>query len=305
MAREIFISYRRSDAQHAAFALHAHLARAFGETQVFLDRERLQAGRDWSKGLAEAIGAARIVLAVMGPRWINAADDWGRRRIDDPEDWVRIELATALQRGIPVIPLMLDGFQAPPPEALNDALSGLALQQSHPLQNASWMSDVQHLIDLLAARLALPRRDREATPGTLSKPRKTIRRTALSDEEVLARLNNEGLAHWGLAHHTHPWVVVGTAQELARGYEFEGFYEAVDFMAVAARQVEAWKPPHHPRWQNQWKAVQVWFSTWDEGCRITDLDIQAAAALDRVYQDYLRGRLPRPDFGTLADGRTD
>ena len=132
----------------------------------------------------------------MGPRWINAADDWGRRRIDDPEDWVRIELATALQRGIPVIPLMLDGFQAPPPEALNDALSGLAFQQSHPLQNASWMSDVQHLIDLLAARLALPRRDRESTPGTLSKPRKTIRRTALSDEEVLARLNNEGLAHW-------------------------------------------------------------------------------------------------------------
>ena len=154
-------------------------------------------------------------------------------------------------------------------------------------------------------RHSAPRRDRESAPGTLSKPRKTIRRTALSDEAVLARLNVEGLAHWGLAHHTHPWVVVGTAQELARAYEFESFYEAVDFMAVAARQVAAWKPPHHPRWQNQWKAVQVWFSTWDEGCRITDLDIQAAAALDRVYRDYLRGRLPRPDFGTLADGRTD
>ena len=80
---------------------------------------------------------------------------------------------------------------------------------------------------------------------------------------------------------------------------------AGDVVLAAARQVAAWKPPHHPRWQNQWKAVQVWFSTWDEGCRITDLDIQAAAALDRVYRDYLRGRLPRPDFGTLADGRTD
>lgn len=294
MAHDIFISYRRSDAQHAAFALQAHLARAFGEERVFLDRNRLDAGVDWPAGLAQAISEARIVLALQGPGWLRAADEWGRRRLDDPQDWVRRELATALAAGTPVIPLVLDGFDRPRPEALDPALVGLLDHQRHPLRNESWLSDVQLLIETLAGRLQLQRLDLRPAPYGLRKPRPMLQPVALSDGEVLARLAENGLVEWRLTHQLHPWVVVGSAQELVRVYNFERFYEAVDFMAAAARRIAAWMPPHHPRWQNQWCSVQVWFSTWDVGCRVTELDLRAAADLDHVYQDHLRGRLPRP-----------
>jgi pterin-4a-carbinolamine dehydratase len=91
---------------------------------------------------------------------------------------------------------------------------------------------------------------------------------------------------WG----AHPWGIGGQAQEITRSYDFESFAQAIDFMSQVSTQIDEWKPPHHPRWENQWKVVTVWFTTWDVDCRVTKLDIEAAEKLDKLYRDWRRGR---------------
>ncbi|MBL8437259.1 MAG: 4a-hydroxytetrahydrobiopterin dehydratase [Zoogloeaceae bacterium] len=298
MAPSIFISYRRSDAQHAAFALAERLGRVFGEDEVFLDRTRIETGAPWPQRLEESVGAARVVLALIGPGWLRADDEWGRRRIDQKADWVRAELATALTGNKAVLPLLLGKADMPPKEALPPSLAALPDQNARSLHDDTWVDNLAGLIDELVKHHGLRRLEApQAAPvGALTRPRVEIVLPALSDEEVRQKLIAQGLAHWQIDHLPHPWVVVGQAQELYRVYPFDGFLKATDFMAVAARAIVRQKPQHHPRWQNQWTSVQVWFSTWDVGCRITELDLKAAKQIEDCYWDFLNGRLARPHF---------
>jgi hypothetical protein len=91
----VFISYRgAADSLYAADLLYMGLSQAFGSESVFLDSESIKPGADFVRTLIEQVRHARVVLAVIGPRWLTAADASGRRRIDDPDDWIRRELAT-------------------------------------------------------------------------------------------------------------------------------------------------------------------------------------------------------------------
>lgn len=91
-----FINYRRSDSQQAAQALFAQLRARFGPAQSFLDAGAILPGASWPSRLREALGKADVVLSVIGRRWLTAADEYAKRRLDDPEDWVRGELDDAL-----------------------------------------------------------------------------------------------------------------------------------------------------------------------------------------------------------------
>ena len=92
MANAIVISDRRSDAQHAAFAIADRLRRAFGQDDAFLGRGEVEGGDDWSESIRGALAAARTVLVVIGPSWLRCADDCDRRRPNDPEDCVGREI---------------------------------------------------------------------------------------------------------------------------------------------------------------------------------------------------------------------
>lgn len=104
----IFISYRRDDSAGHAGRLYDRLEREFPELRVFMDVERIAAGEDFTRVIDTTLRACEVCLVVIGTRWLATADKFGRRRLDQPDDWVRLEIAAALTRGVRVIPLLVD-----------------------------------------------------------------------------------------------------------------------------------------------------------------------------------------------------
>ncbi|SPL92528.1 PASTA [[Actinomadura] parvosata subsp. kistnae] len=174
---EIFISYRRADSGAVAGRLYADLQHAYGEAAVFMDTSSIAPGAVWPKRLEEALAQAKVVLVVMGPQWIRAANEWGERLIDQENDWVRREVESALPQD--------------------------------------------------------PSR---------------------------------------------------TRVELYREYRFKTFRDAIAFMNEVAPGCDI--AIHHPRWENVWRHVRVFLTTWDIGHRISDRDVQLAKYFDSAYQDF-------------------
>src|SRR5262249_21476273 len=102
----IFINYRRDDAFGVAGRLFDRLTHRFPRSEIFMDVDTMKPGLNFAKQLDEQVAKCDVVLTVIGPGWLNATDEKGRRKIDLPRDYVRIELASALKRDIPVIPLL-------------------------------------------------------------------------------------------------------------------------------------------------------------------------------------------------------
>jgi len=101
---KIFISYRRDDSSSSAGRLYDRLITHFPSNQIFMDVDNLDPGVDFVKAIEESVGSCDVLIAVIGRRWFS--DEEGRRRLDNSEDFVRIEIATALKRGIRVIPVL-------------------------------------------------------------------------------------------------------------------------------------------------------------------------------------------------------
>ena len=99
-----------------------------------MDVDSIPLGRDFRRVLQDAVARCDALLIVIGPQWLGEKDAAGQRRVDDPEDWVRIEIETALERAIPVIPLLVDGAPLPRGEDLPPSLQGLAYRQAAPLR---------------------------------------------------------------------------------------------------------------------------------------------------------------------------
>lgn len=125
-ADSIFISYRRSDSQDITGRIYEYLASHFGADVVFRDVYSIPLGEDYRTHLREKAKNCQAVVAVIGPNWVSAEDKAGNRRLDDPSDWVRIEVETTLSRGIPVIPLLVNGARVPKEDELPGGLGPLA-----------------------------------------------------------------------------------------------------------------------------------------------------------------------------------
>jgi hypothetical protein len=147
--RSIFVNYRRSDAEGESGRLFDDLADRFGAESVFMDVAAIEPGRDFRKAIDQSVAACSVLLAVMGREWLEAKDGAGSRRLNDPNDFVRIELASALRRDIPVIPVLVRGAKMPLAEQLPDDLKELAYRNAVELTHARWKSDVQVLIHAL------------------------------------------------------------------------------------------------------------------------------------------------------------
>lgn len=125
----IFISYRKEDSGDLAFALAERLAKTYGTDMVFLDRNRIDPGANWKNTIDEAVARSTVVLALIGRGWLTAYDEFGRRRIDREDDVLAHELATAMERGVPVIPLYIHGTPPLPEDAFPASLRDLARRQ--------------------------------------------------------------------------------------------------------------------------------------------------------------------------------
>lgn len=146
MANAIFISYRRDDSEGEARRLFDELNRAFGSEGVFMDVAGIRPGIDFRVAIDENIVSCGVLLAIIGPRWLGITDAAGGRRLDDPNDFVALEIASALERNVPVIPVLVHETKMPRADQLPDGLKDLAYRNSVELTHARWNSDCQLLI---------------------------------------------------------------------------------------------------------------------------------------------------------------
>lgn len=142
----VFISYRRGETAGEARALFKEFAAAVGDDSVFMDVDTIALGRDFRKVIRERLESCDLMLALVGREWIAAKDPAGRRRLDDPNDFVRLEIETAMGRGIPVTPVLLQGAQMPTAEQLPEAIRDFAFRNGFELSHNRWESDVNELL---------------------------------------------------------------------------------------------------------------------------------------------------------------
>src|SRR6476619_158116 len=145
MAGKIFINYRRDDSAATAGRLHDRLAQTFGLENLFMDVDHIPAGVDFVDYLPSQVAACDVFLAVIGPNWLDAKDDDGRRRFDNPDDFVAIEIAAALARNIRVIPVLVDGARTPKAANLPNSIKPLVRRNAVEVRNSHFGRDAEAL----------------------------------------------------------------------------------------------------------------------------------------------------------------
>jgi hypothetical protein len=145
----IFISYRHSDEPWYARALSTKLSGKFGEERIFIDIDKIGLGVDFAVAIDEELSKCVVLIAVIGKGWLNAADTYGTRRLDDPEDLVRLEIERALARDIRIIPILVDGASMPRAADLPEPLRTLTRRNGHEVSYARFGSDCRQLIGTL------------------------------------------------------------------------------------------------------------------------------------------------------------
>ncbi|HZP86098.1 MAG TPA: toll/interleukin-1 receptor domain-containing protein [Burkholderiales bacterium] len=141
---KIFISYRRDDSAGFTGRLSDRLAAHYGAGNVFRDIEDIRAGEDFVHALNRALAECDVVVAVIGPRWIGARSD-GTARIEAPDDTLRLEIRTALERNLRVIPVLVDGAVMPTAKGLPTDLTELSRRQAIVLSDRTWDNDIEAL----------------------------------------------------------------------------------------------------------------------------------------------------------------
>lgn len=143
---KIFISYRRDDTQHSTGRLYERLVRVFGRNNVFKDVDSIPPGADFRDLLVQRVSDASVMLAVIGANW-QSKDDQNRSRLENSGDFVRIELEDAMQRNIPVIPVLVDGAKLPVADLLPESLRALTFRQAVVLRpDPDFSSDADRII---------------------------------------------------------------------------------------------------------------------------------------------------------------
>ncbi len=156
MSGEVFINYRGEDSHSYGALLYTELCRHFGTERVFLDSESIPAGADFAEQLLDRVRGCRVLLAVIGRRWHASVDAEGRRRIEDPHDWIRRELVEAFAAGVRVIPVLTDGASMPAEADLPTDIARLGRCQYRRLRHREATADLDRLrTDLTAADPAL------------------------------------------------------------------------------------------------------------------------------------------------------
>lgn len=154
--RSVFVSYRRGDSEGQARALNSELVNRLGKDAVFMDVDSIALGRDFRHILRERLDSCDLMLALIGPGWLDAKDGAGNRRLESATDLVRLEVAAALARNIPVIPVLLQGALIPPPERLPEDIRELAYRNGFELGHSTWESDVRELLRRLGLDSVVP-----------------------------------------------------------------------------------------------------------------------------------------------------
>jgi TIR domain len=168
----MFISYRREDSSGQAGRLYDSLSEHFGSENVFMDLDTIGPGEDFVEVIDDALQNCDCVLVVIGPRWLRAERE-GQRRLDDPADYLRIEVEHSLARAARVIPVLVQDADMPGSRELPEAIRTLARRNAFDLSDSRWRLDVQRLIDALediAITLGIGRAAAPSPPPAMTPP---------------------------------------------------------------------------------------------------------------------------------------
>ena len=135
---KVFVSYRRDDSAHAADRIYEQLSERF---DVVFDVDTIPPGLDYRKHLTEAVAECEVLVALIGNFWLDIENDEGVRRLDDPTDWVRIEIKAALDRDIPVIPVLVGRKSMPKPSEVPKELEDLVFLQAQEVRSGVYFKD--------------------------------------------------------------------------------------------------------------------------------------------------------------------
>jgi len=166
----IFVSYRREEAGHVAGRLADRLAERFGPTNVFIDVDSIEPGTDFADAIQAAIARCQVLLALIGPEWATLADDAGRRRLDDPDDYVVQELKAALALDLRVIPVLVDGAEVPSQNVLPQSLRPLVRRNAVRLDHETFRPDAAWIVQRLERLLSANHGGAAPAQGTLPGP---------------------------------------------------------------------------------------------------------------------------------------
>jgi hypothetical protein len=150
----VFISYRREETAWQAGWLFDRLADRFGRGQIFKDVDSIELGDDFVEVITTAVGSCDVLLALIGEHWITITDEHGTARLDNPDDFVRLEIEAALTRNVRVIPILVDGARMPRPDQLPPSLAKLARRQALELSPSHFEFDTSRLHRVLDRALA-------------------------------------------------------------------------------------------------------------------------------------------------------
>lgn len=151
----IFISYRRADSRLVTNRIDDHLRRAFGKREIFKDVDNMPPGKDFRGVLRAATAHCQIMLVIIGPQWLDVRDEHGKRRLDNSDDFVRLEVETGLQRDDTlVIPVLVENARMPSASDLPDSLKELAYNQAFSVDsNRHFQRDIEALIAYIRQNL--------------------------------------------------------------------------------------------------------------------------------------------------------
>ncbi|MDQ6843505.1 MAG: toll/interleukin-1 receptor domain-containing protein [Bacteroidota bacterium] len=149
MATNIFISYRKDDSKWNTQILYDRLSQFFPAGSLFKDFNTIKAGEDYRNSIDKALKKCNVLLVVMGKGWLGITDTDGRKRLENPEDLVRIEIATALKRNIRVIPVLFDNIGMPRQQELPEDLQPLILRQCISVSETNFDYDIRHLAEAI------------------------------------------------------------------------------------------------------------------------------------------------------------
>jgi hypothetical protein len=164
----IFISYRRDETAYPAGWLYDRLAQHFGASQIFKDVDSIELGDDFVQVITRAVGSCDVLLALIGEQWLTITDAQGQRRLNDPNDFVRLEIEAALTRDVRIIPILIDGAHMPKADELPAGLASLVRRQALELSPSRFEYDTSRLLKVLDTTLAEVRTAHDGSATTSS-----------------------------------------------------------------------------------------------------------------------------------------
>jgi TIR domain len=194
----IFLSYRREDTSGHADRIYDHLVAHFGKDRVFMDIDTISPGDDFVEAIEHTFSSCAAFLVLIGKSWATVTDKQGRRRLDNPNDFVRMEVARGLATGVRVIPLLLDDAEMPDPEVLPEDLKKLAFRQALAMSRGQrFQNDMRLLIEVVDRALEKTPRGAGGLAGKHGSQAQTLARRVDSQSSLDSPGSNAVLGQSG------------------------------------------------------------------------------------------------------------